>query len=199
MHAENSNAPTPRGKIAARSAPCLLPHSRTVFCLAGSLGEAEKMLDMFVCCGLPREKTSFLFREPHMALGNITPNRIPPSSSGARLDSRLKEILSRMKFIAIPGTGLFLAAGPIWEASHVANGEGLNRILSRIGISMQDAVRLRNRLVSGGVLVCFHTNDSLEAKLVRMILLKAGIHDASSTHWIMHTPRASMEQTLQQR
>jgi Protein of unknown function (DUF3341) len=87
--------------------------------------------------------------------------------------------------LAIPGIGPFIAAGPIVAAlAGVGVGGavgGLTGGLVGLGIPEYEAKRYEGRIMSGGILLSVHADDSDWAKRAERIMKDTGATDVSST------------------
>lgn len=87
--------------------------------------------------------------------------------------------------LAIPGLGLFIAAGPIMAAlAGVGVGGAVGGIagaLIGMGIPEHEAKRYEVRVKEGGILLSVHSDNSDWTKRAREILERTGAQDISST------------------
>lgn len=87
--------------------------------------------------------------------------------------------------LAIPGLGLFVAAGPIMAAlAGVGVGGAVGGIagaLIGMGISEQEAKRYEVRVKEGGILLSVHSDNADWTKRAKEILERTGAQDISST------------------
>lgn len=88
--------------------------------------------------------------------------------------------------IAIPGLGMFLAAGPIMGALAGAGAGGavgtLTGALVGMGIPEYEAKRYESYLTKGGALLSVHADDQDWARKARSLLDGFGGYDIDSTH-----------------
>ncbi len=87
--------------------------------------------------------------------------------------------------LAIPGLGVFIAAGPIMAAlagaAGVAAVGGLTGALIGLGIPEYEAKRYEGKVKDGNILLSIHTEDSTERDRARKILEEGGAEDISYT------------------
>ena len=87
--------------------------------------------------------------------------------------------------LAIPGLGVFIAAGPIMAALAGAAGGaaagGLTGALIGMGIPEYEAKRYEGKVKDGNILLSIHTEDSKERDRAKKILENGGAEDISYT------------------
>jgi hypothetical protein len=87
--------------------------------------------------------------------------------------------------LAIPGLGVFIAAGPIMAAlagaAGVAAVGGLTGALIGLGIPEYEAKRYEGKVKNGNILLSIHTEDSKERDHAKKILEDGGAEDISYT------------------
>jgi len=87
--------------------------------------------------------------------------------------------------LAIPGLGVFIAAGPIMAALAGAAGGaaagGLTGALIGMGIPEYEAKRYEGKVKDGNILLSVHTEDSKERDRAKKILEAGGAMDISYT------------------
>src|SRR5207249_753635 len=87
--------------------------------------------------------------------------------------------------LAIPGLGLFVAAGPIMAALAGAGVGGaiggITGALIGLGIPEYLATRYEGRVKDGGILLSVHSDDSEWTKRAKEILERTGAQDIAST------------------
>ena len=106
------------------------------------------------------------------------------AASGAILGGALGW-LAGIGALAIPGIGLFLAAGPIVAAlagvGAVGALGGLTGALVGAGMPEYEAKRYEGRIKHGGILLSVHCDHEDWVKRAKEILVKAGAEDVSSS------------------
>lgn len=94
-------------------------------------------------------------------------------------------LLAGIGSLAIPGLGMFIAAGPIVAAlsgSAVGGAVGLLvGALIGLGIPEYEAKKYENMLKKGHVLVCVHTENSNQLEKAKEILQKEGATDIGTS------------------
>jgi hypothetical protein len=87
--------------------------------------------------------------------------------------------------LAIPGLGLFIAAGPLMAAlAGVGVGGvagGIAGVLVGMGISKHEAKRYEVRVKEGGILLSVHSDNAEWTQRAKEILERTGAQDISST------------------
>jgi hypothetical protein len=93
--------------------------------------------------------------------------------------------LAGVGLLAIPGIGLFVAAGPIMA---VLGGIGVGGVLGGVagalvglGTPEYEAKRYEGRIRKGGILLSVHCDDREWVKSAREILVQTGAEDVSAT------------------
>lgn len=94
--------------------------------------------------------------------------------------------LAGVGFLAIPGIGPFIAAGPIVTALAGAGAlgavGGIVGALAGMGIPEYEAKRYEGRVRHGGILLSVHCDSHQWAKRGAQVLKASGAEDISSTH-----------------
>jgi hypothetical protein len=94
-------------------------------------------------------------------------------------------LLVGLGMLAIPGLGIFLAAGPIMAALAGAGAGGavgtLAGSLIGLGIPEYEAKRYESYLNKGGMLLAVHADDRKWARIAKEVLDKAGARDIEKT------------------
>lgn len=92
-------------------------------------------------------------------------------------------LLAGIGALAIPGFGVFIAAGPIVSAlSGSAVGGALGMLLGSLvgfGIPEYEAKKYEKELRTGSVLICVQVQDDTQANMVNDLLQKEGATDIS--------------------
>ncbi|MGB6944558.1 MAG: general stress protein [Bryobacteraceae bacterium] len=93
--------------------------------------------------------------------------------------------LAGVGLLAIPGLGMFVAAGPILA---MLSGIGVGGVLGGVtgalvglGTPEYEAKRYEGRIRKGGILLSVHCDDREWVKTAREILVQTGAEDVSST------------------
>lgn len=93
--------------------------------------------------------------------------------------------LAGVGMLAIPGLGMFVAAGPIMAVlSGIGVGGvlgGITGALAGLGTPEYEAKRYEGRIRKGGILLSVHCDDREWVKSAREILVQTGAEDVSST------------------
>lgn len=93
--------------------------------------------------------------------------------------------LAGVGLLAIPGLGLFVAAGPIMAMlSGIGVGGVLGGVagaLAGLGTPEYEAKRYEGRIRKGGILLSVHCDDRVWVKSAREILVQTGAEDVSAT------------------
>ena len=96
-----------------------------------------------------------------------------------------RALLVGLGALAIPGLGIFIAAGPIVAALAGAGAGGavgtLTGSLIGLGIPEYEAKRYESYVNKGGMLLAVHADDNKWAKLAKEILDRAGARDIEKT------------------
>jgi hypothetical protein len=93
--------------------------------------------------------------------------------------------LAGVGMLAIPGLGMFVAAGPIMAMlSGIGVGSllgGITGALAGLGTPEYEAKRYEGRIRRGGILLSVHCDDREWVKTAREILVQTGAEDVSAT------------------
>lgn len=94
-------------------------------------------------------------------------------------------LLAGIGSLAIPGLGMFIAAGPIVGAlsgSGIGGAVGLLvGAMIGLGIPEYEAKKYESKLKTGHVLICVHANDSKQIDIAKEILQNEGATDISTS------------------
>jgi hypothetical protein len=98
-------------------------------------------------------------------------------------DSGALGLLAGIGALAIPGFGLFIAAGPIIGSLAGADGAGggVAGALVGLGVPEYKAKRYEGRMKSGGILLSVHCDNAECTDRAKRILDTTGAHDVAST------------------
>lgn len=95
-------------------------------------------------------------------------------------------LLAGLGTLAIPGLGVFIAAGPILAAlSGSAIGGSLGLLIGALiglGIPEYEAKKYENSLRQGHVLICVHVSNANRIDTIKQLLKEEGAHDIC-TSW----------------
>jgi hypothetical protein len=165
--------------------------NRAVFGIYPSRLDAENAVNGLKLAGFRNTDVSILFPEnagtKDLALERHT--KAPEgTAAGAGSGAMLGGILGWLTaagVLAVPGLGLFVAAGPIMG---VLSGIGVGGMLGGIagalvglGTPEYEAKRYEGRIRRGGILLSIHCDDASWVKTARMILEQTGAEDVSAT------------------
>jgi hypothetical protein len=93
--------------------------------------------------------------------------------------------LAGVGLLAIPGLGMFVAAGPIMAMlSGIGVGGvlgGITGALAGLGTPEYEAKRYEGRIRKGGILLSVHCDDREWVKTARELLIQTGAEDVSAT------------------
>lgn len=159
----------------------------SVYCLADSRREANEIVERLATANFSKHEISVLFpeREGDHAAGH-QPNEADCEDAAANagaggLVGGALGFIAGIGVLAIPGVGLFLAAGPILAAltgaAVGATAGGIAGTLIGMGIPETDARHYEGRVTSGNVLICVHSDDPAELASARYILKQSGAKD----------------------
>jgi len=167
----------------------MLPKS--VFCFATCRAQADQIADQLKVAGFSNNDISALFAETHTSpdhaqerLTKAPEGTFTGASTGGVIGGALGWIAG-IGALAIPGVGLFIAAGPIMAAlSGAALGAtfgGITGGLIGLGIPEIEARRFEGKLKDGNILISVHTDSETEIALAEDIFAKAAAQDICIT------------------
>src|SRR3982751_5410886 len=143
--------------------------SKSVFGIATTHGQAERIVQQLEAQGFPTSEISVLMPDTGGTrdVGHVKATKAPEgATTGAATGGTIGGVLGLLAGIgalAIPGVGPFIAAGPIMAAlSGVAIGAttgGVVGALVGLGIPEIEAKRYEDKLKSGNYLIAVHTHD----------------------------------------
>jgi|EndMetStandDraft_5_1072996.scaffolds.fasta_scaffold30856_1 hypothetical protein len=188
---------------------------KVIFALANSEEHAQRIVDRLQQAGFDNEDISFLMsdKEGKMELRedrrgdlevfeNKTSGKNKKGTLGHEKHSKAPEgsvtggvaggviggslgLLAGIGSLAIPGLGMFIAAGPIVAAlsgSAVGGAVGLLvGSLIGLGIPEYEAKKYESKLKKGHLLICVHTNDSNHLDRAKEILQNEGATDIGTS------------------
>lgn len=163
---------------------------QSVFCIAGSLTQADQIVDRLRNAGFSNNDVSVLFPDKsttrefaHEKNTKAPEGAAAGASAGGVLGGALGWLLG-IGVLAVPGVGPFVAAGPIMAA---LGGVGLGATLGGItgaliglGIPEFEARRYEGRIRDGGILISVHTENSDEVARAREIFEAADAKDIAT-------------------
>ncbi len=164
---------------------------KAVFGIAKSESQAIAIADQLKDAGFTENDVSVLFpdKEGSKDFAHEQHTKAPEGAatggaSGAVLGGALGWMVG-IGALAIPGLGVFIAAGPIMAALAGAAGGaaagGLTGALIGMGIPEYEAKRYEGKVKDGNILLSIHTEDSKERDRAKKILENGGAEDISYT------------------
>jgi hypothetical protein len=165
--------------------------NKAVFGIAKSEAQAITIADNLKAAGFTENDVSVLFpdKQGSKDFAHEQHTKAPEgAATGAGTGAILGGALGWMVGIgalAIPGLGVFIAAGPIMAALAGAAGGaaagGLTGALIGMGIPEYEAKRYEGKVKDGNILLSIHTEDSAERDRAKKILEVGGAEDISYT------------------
>jgi len=162
---------------------------KLVFGIAKSESQAIMIADNLKAAGFTENDVSVLFpdKQGSKDFAHEQHTKAPEgAATGAGTGAILGGALGWMVGIgalAIPGLGVFIAAGPIMAALAGAAGGaaagGLAGALIGMGIPEFEAKRYEEKIKDGNILLSIHTEDSTERDRAKKILESRGAEDIS--------------------
>jgi uncharacterized membrane protein len=163
---------------------------RSVYCIAKTVDQAEVIVEKLRMSGFSNNDISVLFPDKkgtHDFAHEHNTKAPEGATAGGVTGMGVGAVLgwvAGIGAIAIPGVGLFIAAGPIVAAlSGAAIGGAAGGILGALvgmGIPEFEAKQYENKIRSGNILISVHTEESDERKTVKEIFARAGADDIAS-------------------
>jgi hypothetical protein len=164
---------------------------KAVFGIAKSESQAINMADQLKAAGFTNNDVSVLFPDKqgskdfaHEQHTKAPEGAAAGRASGAVLGGALGWMVG-IGALAIPGLGVFIAAGPIMAALAGAAGGaaagGLTGALIGMGIPEYEAKRYEGKVKDGNILLSVHTEDSTQRDRAKKILENGGAEDISYT------------------
>jgi ActD protein len=164
---------------------------KAVFGIAKSEPQAIHMADQLKAAGFTNDDVSVLFPDKQSSkdFAHEQHTKAPEGAAtggvgGAVLGGALGWMVG-IGALAIPGLGVFIAAGPIMAALAGAAGGaaagGLAGALVGMGIPEYEAKRYEGKVKDGNILLSIHTEDSAERDRAKKILENGGAEDISYT------------------
>jgi hypothetical protein len=164
---------------------------KSVFCIATSRSQAERIVDHLKSANFSNNDISVLFPDKgttrdfaHEAHTKAPEGVATGAGTGGVIGGALGWIAG-IGALAIPGVGPFIAAGPIIAAlSGAAVGATVGGIaggLIGLGIPEIEAKRYEGKIKEGNLLISVHTENSEEIKRAKDIFTQAGAQDICTT------------------
>jgi hypothetical protein len=164
---------------------------KSVFCIAITRNQAERIVDRLKAAGFSTNDVSVLFpdRETTRDFAHEKSTKAPEgiaagASAGGVVGGSLGW-LAGIGALAIPGVGPFIAAGPILAAlSGAAVGAAVGGVaggLIGLGIPEIEAKRYEGKLKKGNILLSVHAETSDEINRAEKIFKDAGAEDICAT------------------
>lgn len=160
---------------------------KSVFCIARSQMEAERIVDRLKTAKFSNNDISVLFPDKgttrdfaHEKSTKAPEGAVAGAGTGGAIGGALGWIAG-IGALAVPGVGPFIAAGPIVAAlSGVAIGATVGGIaggLVGMGIPEIEAKRYEGKVNDGNILISVHTENSEEITRAKDIFTKAEAKD----------------------
>ena len=164
---------------------------KSVFCIATSRDQAERIVDQLKNANFSNNDISVLFpdKDTSRDFAHEKSTKAPEgAATGAGTGGVIGGALGWIAGIgalAIPGVGPFVAAGPIMAAlSGAAIGAAAGGIaggLIGLGIPEFEAKRYEGKVKAGNLLISVHTESSDEITRAKEIFSRAGAEDICTT------------------
>jgi len=165
--------------------------TKSVFCIATSLHQADQIVDQLKFAGFSNGDISVLFADSesshdfaHEKNTKAPEGSVTGAGTGGVIGGALGWIAG-IGALAIPGVGPFIAAGPIMAAlSGAAIGATVGGVaggLIGMGIPELEAKRYEGKLQEGNILISVHTENSEEISLAKNIFADADGQDICTT------------------
>lgn len=165
--------------------------AKSVFCLADSEAQAERIVDSLKAVNFSNNDISVLFPDKSGTkdFAHEQHTKAPEgAATGAGTGGVVGGVLGWLVGIgslAIPGVGPFIAAGPIMAALAGAGVGaavgGLSGALVGMGIPEYEAKRYEGKIKEGNILISVHSENSDERDRAKDIFERAGAHDIAYT------------------
>lgn len=160
---------------------------KSVFCLATSRDQANRIVDQLKTANFSNNDISALFADKSTShdFAHETNTKAPEGAvvgagTGGAVGGALGWIAG-IGALAIPGVGPFIAAGPIMAAlGGAAIGAAVGGIaggLVGLGIPEIEAKRYEGKIKGGNILISVHTEDAGEIARAKDIFTQAGAQD----------------------
>src|SRR5207344_724040 len=164
---------------------------KSVFCIASSREQAERIVDQLKCSNFSNNDISVLFPDKgttrdfaHEKNTKAPEGAVTGAGTGGVIGGALGWIAG-IGALAIPGVGPFIAAGPILAAlSGAAVGAAVGGIaggLIGLGIPEIEAKRYEGKIKAGNILISVHTENSDDIARAKNLFTRAGAQDICVT------------------
>jgi hypothetical protein len=165
--------------------------SKSVICIATTLGQAERIVKTLQAQGFPATEISVLMPDTsgHHDMGHIKATKAPEgTATGAAtggVAGGVIGLLAGIGALAIPGVGPLIAAGPIMAAlSGAAVGATAGGVvggLIGLGIPEIEAKRYEDKLKKGNFVIAAHSHNSDQVSRAEKIYKDAGAEDITTS------------------
>lgn len=165
--------------------------NRAVFGIYISQLDAENAVHGLKLAGFRSTDISILFpdntgtKDLAMEKSTKAPEGTAAGAGGGAVVGGILGWLAGVGLLAIPGLGIFVAAGPIMAMlSGIGVGGvigGITGALAGLGTPEYEAKRYEGRIRKGGILLSVHCDDREWVKSAREILEQTGAEDVSAT------------------
>ena len=163
----------------------------SVFGIVKSYSQAEQVVEGLQDAGFPASEISVLLpdSEGKHDIGHVKATKAPEGATTGATAGGVTGgglgLLAGIGALAIPGVGLFIAAGPIMAAlSGAAIGAGTGGLVGALvglGIPEIEAKQYENKLKTGNYFIAVHAGDGDRKDLAKEVFENAGAEDISST------------------
>ena len=171
--------------------PVMSAKNRAVFGIYISQLDAENAVHGLKLAGFRSTDISILFpdntgtKDLALERNSKAPEGTAAGAGGGAVVGGILGWLAGVGLLAIPGLGMFVAAGPIMA---MLSGIGVGGVLGGVGGALvglgtpeYEAKRYEGRIRKGGILLSVHCDDREWAKTAREILDQTGAEDVSAT------------------
>jgi len=165
--------------------------NKAVFGVYSNQLDAENAVNGLKLAGFRNTDVSILFQENEgtkdlvMTRSTKAPEGTAAGASSGAVVGGILGWLAGAGLLAIPGLGMFVAAGPLIALlSGIGVGGvfgGITGALVGLGTPEYEAKRYEGRIRKGGILLSVHCDDSDWVKTARTILQQTGAEDISAT------------------
>jgi hypothetical protein len=163
----------------------------SVFCIAKSHSQAERIVENLQAAGFPVAEISVLLPadQGKHDIGHVKATKAPEGATTGAVTGGVTGgvlgLLAGIGALAIPGVGPFIAAGPIMAAlSGAAIGGTTGGVvggLIGLGIPEIEAKRYEEKLKSGNYLISVHARDDEAEDRAETIFKDAGAEDITTS------------------